>query len=79
LNQRDVIRVSGTGVTDRGEERFIEITHKYQIGAQGFVGDHPEQREMIERQIGQKLVETEILTILEFQPISKWQLEDAKE
>ena len=76
LNQRDVIRVKGAGESVRDEETFIEITHKYQTAAKEYVSEHPEQRALIEFQIGQELKDSDAVTVLEFERVSSWQLKD---
>jgi len=76
LNQRDIVRVPGVESLFAGEETFIEITHKYQVGAKDYLSKHPGDRSFIETQIGRKLEDTDNLTILEFETIPSWRLKD---
>lgn len=77
LDQRDVIRATGTEPTGApAEERFIEITHKYQTLVKDYLSAHPERRNLIESQIGRKPDEAEKLTVLEYETVYDWQLKD---
>jgi hypothetical protein len=76
LNQRDVVRVAKDESVNE-EEKFIEITHKYEISSGDYLSEHPEQRNHIENQIRRKLSDTDELTVLEFETIYSWELENS--
>ena len=78
LKQRDVIRVAGHKPYGSNEEMFIEITHKHQIAASDYVNEHPEQLELVKSQIGRSPSATDKVTVLEFETVYPWELNDER-
>ncbi len=76
LNQGDCIKIADVEPLIKGTETFIEVTYKYETTARDYLSEFPHHRHTIEGRIGRNVTESDNFTVLEFERVYSWQLEN---
>jgi hypothetical protein len=75
LKKGDRILLVGVAPLLQEQETFLEITYTYKVDSQVYLMEHPGHRHLIENQIGRKLAEHDVITILEFDTLHSWEMD----
>jgi hypothetical protein len=81
LNQGDMIEMTGIKPGPLGNRTFIEITQKYKVVGKEYFEEHAAlgHKNQIKNQIGRELIESDEITVYEFDTISEWAVRDELE